>query len=264
MSYSKKHFDDGFFFNEINRISGSGGEILVKSPENAKSPATQIDVGDHFIGIGLAHGLENLGETLGLKSFRLPLDITKTVARGPEVIKKEKTSSGFNFHFGPLSPQEFSESLEKVSEGRVMVPANSIPKGTIVLSYLDDKPAYTLESIEGSPGENWERATKGDRHWNVGVAKESDFWFASFPWDDIRMLAQIPSSTNVGSISFGLSLLPGGNTKIKEFKPVEAIHPTGKTTTHQFYLSGASTGTKNWNSPFTVGLRTGILCHPVK
>ena len=40
-----KAFQDKFFIGELNRFSGSGGEILVKGSKNLAAPATRIDVG---------------------------------------------------------------------------------------------------------------------------------------------------------------------------------------------------------------------------
>ncbi|HVZ38106.1 MAG TPA: hypothetical protein VHI13_02435 [Candidatus Kapabacteria bacterium] len=130
------------------------------------------------------------------------------------------------------------------------------------MSFVDSDPAYTLQTVEGSPGENWMRATKGLRHWNAGIANDSDFWAASFPSDDMSLLPGIPNSMKVGSIRFGLSLLSGGGAGI-DFRLVPCINPSGSTTYQQFCLSGYATGTGGLDTPFPIGLRTEILFHPL-
>lgn len=70
MATSPKPFEDNFFFNELNRIVGSGGEILLKGSQNASAPRTRMDVGDRLIGIGVTHMVESLSRPPGPDSFR--------------------------------------------------------------------------------------------------------------------------------------------------------------------------------------------------
>lgn len=283
-----KSVDELFFFNELNRFLGSGGEILVNEMLSEDDPTTpgvdrdgtvadpdldgpipphliqRLDVGDRLIGIGIAHAVESLSRPPGRETFHaLVSSGPKAALRAFVVVKKEVIESGFKFTFGPLSPQEFSDLVAEVSDGLVKIPVESIPEGTMVLSFDHDDSEYTLESIPGSPGRNWELATAGARHWNIGVAQGTDFWVANFDSDDLGLLSLLPSSAKVGSIRFGLSLLPGskGYSKLEK---VSCVGPDGNTTMHHFCLSGTAAGTNGFDTPFPIGLRTEIIFRPVR
>ena len=148
---------------------------------------------------------------------------------------KTRTDTGFRLELAPLSPQDYSALLRDVSAGTVTIPAKSIPKGTMIVSFLDKKPKYTLQTVAGSPGRNWAPLANGERYWSVGIGNKDDFWAANLPADDIGLLAQIPASTRVGEIRFGLSLLAGAKGKLK-FLPVPFQNASGRTTAHQFCL----------------------------
>lgn len=260
-----RRFDSGMFFDQLNRINGTGGEILVKSPENARRGNDSIvEEGDVFIGLGLAHMLENISEPGGLDTFRLVLSPAKSVARALRVVDKVRAQTGVSLDLAPLEPTEFSEILATVSDGRAVVDPETIPDGTIILSYVVTDPDYTMRKIKGSPGENWYRGVRGDRHWNVGFGAKQDFWTASLPSDDLSRLTEFPSRVDVGEIRFGLSLLEGSQTAVGEFRPVEFRNARGEPTEHQFCLSGKVTGTRDWDSAFNISLRTFIVCHPTK
>lgn len=224
-----------------------------------------MDVGDQLIGIGVAHLVESVSRPPGIDSFNTVNPDNgyqaKVAARSIEVASKEEVAGGFEFGFRALDPEEFSGLLTEVSEGAISVSADTIPKGTMVLSFLHDEPSYTLANVDGSPGTNWARATAGNRHWNVGVASEDDFWWASFPSDDIDLLTSLPPYENVGSVRFGLSLLPGSEG-FTDMDRVEFSHPSGATTSHHFCLSGTAAGTGGLETPFPIGLRTEIVFHP--
>jgi hypothetical protein len=223
-----------------------------------------MDVGDRLIGIGLTHLIESLSRPPGLDSFRaiFDADVSKVALRAFEVARKEPGPDGIEFSFAPLSPSEYSETLEAVSEGAVRIPAESIPLGTIILSFVDSEPTYTLRAIERSSRENWARATKGQRHWNVGIGDDADFWSATFPSDDIGILPHLPRSAAVGTIRFGLSLLPSSETRL-DFERVPWPELSGRTTAHHFCLVGSAAGTNGFATPFPIGLRTEIVCKPV-
>lgn len=260
-------FEDNLFYGEVNRFVGSGGEILVKGEQNKDAPPTRIDVGDRLIGIGVTHLVESLSRTPGPDAFRaMSIESSsdrKMALRAFEVATKEQVQDGFNLTLAPLSPRDYSELVERVSGGLVKIPVESIPEGTMVLSFLGAFPNYTLRTVPGSPDTNWAEITKGTRHWNVGIGSTTDFWTASFPSDDLSMLSLIPSSTKVGTISFGLSLLPGSKG-ITNLKRVPCVGRSGTTTTHHFYLSGTAVGTQGLDTPFPIGLRTEIVFHPEK
>ena len=131
----------------------------------------------------------------------------------------------------------------------------------MIVSFLASDPNYTLQRVSGSPGANWLSATQGERHWNVGFAKPEDFWVANLPSDDIRLLSETPAWVRVGTIRFGLSLLPGSRGA-PDLRPVPCLGPSGETTSHQFCLSGFVVGTQGFDTPFPIGLRTEILFHP--
>lgn len=254
-------FEKRFFHGEVNRFVGSGGEQLIKGPENCDAPPTRIDVGDRLIGIGIAHYVESLSRPPGPGTFRSFSDNMKMAARAFMVKDKRQVLEGFHFDLAPLSPDEYSALITRVSNGAVRIAPATIPEGTMVISFLDAAPTYSLQTFSNSPAANWERATKGERHWNVGVAGPDDFWEAQFPSDDIAALTQMPSSMKVGTIRFGLSLLSGSHTGSR-FQPVPCMRQSGKTSMHQFCLSGHVVGTQGLNTPFPIGLRTEIVFHP--
>jgi hypothetical protein len=261
-----KAFEEALFLGELNRFVGSGGELLIKGSKGANSSSTQMDVGDRLIGIGVTHIVESLSRPPGLDSFHaLGIDanvVPKIALRGFEVIAKQETPSGFDFRFAPLPPEEYSSLVEQVSEGAVRIPAQTIPKGTIILSFLDSNAAYTLRNLANSPSENWIRATTGERHWNVGIGQDMDFWVASFPSDQVGLLNQFPSYMKVGTINFGLSLLSGSNGAVN-LEPIECPNPGGGTSKHDFCLNGYAMGTQHVDTPFPIGLRTEIMFHPI-
>lgn len=254
-------FASKFFFNEVNSMVGSGGEFLIKA-KGSRSPATVIEVGDFFCGIGATHFIESLSRNPGPNAFRDVMP-AKAAARAFEIKQKVKTDSGFDFHVGPLSPQTYSQILETASEGALRIVPSTIPPGTMILSFLDKDPTYTLDRVDGSPGANWLATAKGERHWNVGIAKPDDFWMASLPSDDFSLLAQIPPSTKIGSIRFGLSMLPGSaGAHTLRLDPSPCAGPTGRTTTHDFCFSGAVIGKQGLDTPFPILMRTEITCRP--
>lgn len=266
MSVLSNAFHNLFFYNEINKFSGSGGELLVKGAGNASAPSSRIDVGDRLVGIGVAHTVESLSRTPGPDSYRAtnsPAPMPKIAARAFQVSNKTRDPSGFSFDFEPLPANDFSTLVEQVSHGAVKLAPETIPPKTMVLSFLDLNPTYTLESISGSPGENWLRSTRGERHWCVGIGKDTDFWAAKFPVDDISLLPQIPTWTKIGSINFGLSLLPGSPSPVA-LEPVPGAHPSGVATTHDFSLFGTVVGTQGLNTAFPIGLRTEIIFKPLR
>jgi hypothetical protein len=260
-----RDFEDLFYLNRLNRFSGSGGEVLLKN-DSGGEPG-RMDVGDRLIGIGVTHLIEDLSRPPGPDTFH-PTTVEsgnsrKIATRSFRVRAKDQTEEGFDFRFDPLTPEEYSATLTEVSEGTVAIPPGSIPEGTIILSFLDDEPGYTLATIERSPGSNWAIATRGVRHWNVGFGAEDDFWAASFPSDEIGLLRTLPPSASIGSIRFGLSLLAQSNPTVK-LEPVPCIHPSGETTMHDFCLNGHATGTDGLDTPFPIGLRTAITFKPVR
>jgi hypothetical protein len=267
MKSPKKHFEDNFFYDELNRFVGSGGEVFLKGARNLNSSSTRMDVGDRLIGIGVTHVIENLSQPPGPDSFEAMNFSTgkelKKAVRAFEVAKKSNGPDGFDFEFKPLSPQDYCDTLELVSTGAVRIRPESIPPGTIILSFLDSTQTYTLRTVPGSPSENWVRAVKGTRHWNVGIATSEDFWSASFPSDDIGLLTQLPPSAKAGRITFGLSLMPKSKGKANLI-PVSIAELSGRSTHHHFYLEGHACGVKGLDTPFMIGLRTEIIFHPTK
>ena len=261
-------FESAFFPGEVNRFVGSGGEVLVKGEGNSEE--TTIEVGDQLVGIGVTHLVETLDRPPGLDTFhafgvhdvRHPL--TKKVAmRGFEVVFKEGGEGGYDFGFAPLAPDRYAALVERVSGGAVSIPPETIPEGTMVVSFLDPDPAYTLAAVKGSPGANWAAAAKGARHWNVGIGDPSDFWAASFPSDDVGVLATVPPSVSFGTIRFGLSLL-SGESGFTTFERVPFPDPAREATSHQFCLLGEAVGTAGLDTPFPIGLRTKITFKPVR
>jgi hypothetical protein len=254
--------ETAFYPGSLNRFVGSGGEVLLK--EDPKAPPGRMDVGDRLIGIGITHLIENMDTPPGPESFRSSKEEDrpmKVAARSFRVTSKVAGEAGHDFRFEPLPPEEYSEALAEVSEGAVAISPDSIPPGTIILSFIDAEGAYTLRTLADSPGANWVAATSGSRHWNVGFAGETDFWSASFPSDEISLLRELPPTVEVGSIRFGLSLLPESRTTV-ELEQVACLHPSGETTMHHFCLEGRAAGTKDLDTPFPIGLRTAITFRP--
>ncbi len=267
MNQPVKQFENLFFYNQLNRFVGSGGEIIVKGDKNSESSPTKMEIGDILIGVGLTHYVENMSQAPGIETFR-PLmashsDHVKMALRAFMIKEIHRTDEGFVFNFNPLTPSLYSKTLEKVSGGKIKISPNNIPEGTIILSFIDPEPEYQLSSIKGSPGENWYVVTKGTRHWAVGIGKEDDFWSARFPFDDVDFLTKIPPSKTVGTIKFGLSLLNSSGLESSKFHPVTATRFSGRTSRHQFHLTGAAAGTMGLDTPFPIGLRTEILFNPI-
>lgn len=264
MSRLSDSFDKKFFFGEVNRFSGSGGELLIKGTGNEKGPATRIEVGDRLIGIGITHMVESLGRPPGPDSFHATNRIErpcKMAKRAFEADSKVQTADGYHFKFKPLEPNEFAALVTKVSNGAVKLDGHRIPKGTMVASFLDEDPDFSLE--RRSPGANWAAVAKGEPHWYVGVGKSDDFWEAFFPTDDIGILTAMPPWVKAGTINFGLSLLPGSPVETR-LERVSAGGITRRSTSHDFCLSGAVVGTAGLRTEFPIGLRTEIIFKPVK
>jgi hypothetical protein len=131
----------------------------------------------------------------------------------------------------------------------------------MVVSFEDRTPGFTLAARQGSPGFNWMQATNGTRHWNVGVARPTDFWMAEFPTDDVGMLPLLAEGSRVGKISFGLSLLRGGEGEYLAVEPIPCEGPKGSVTV-DVCLTGAATGTKGSGSAFPIGLSTEVRLRP--
>lgn len=258
-------FEEAFFLDELNRFVGSGGEVLVKPDDYDGDDPTRMEVGDRLVGIGITHFIENLSHPPGPMTFR-PVHLEsdyqmKVAARAFVVSAKRETDPGFEFEFEALTPREFSRLLIQISDGRVELDPDTIPEGSMVLSLLHDEAGYTLEAL-GDPAGNWSAATAGRRHWNVGVASDDDFWWARFPSDDLGLLADLPPYARVGEIRFGLSMLPDSREPVP-LEPTPTEHPSGRTTTHDFCLSGFATGVAGFDTPFPIGLRTAIRFSPV-
>jgi hypothetical protein len=265
MATAIQSFEDRMFFGSTNRFVGSGGEILIK--DDPQGPPGRMDVGDRLMGIGATHMIENLDVAPGPDSFHstsMESDFqVKSALRAIEVTAKEETDEGYDFSFRALTPQAYSEILEGLSEGTVRIPPDKVPDGTIILSFVDSSPDYTLGAVAGSPGANFVAATKGERHWNVGLGKEDDFWAASFPSDDVGLLTKMPRTMMVGTIRFGLSLLPDSNTTVR-LKPVPCIGPSGRESEHDFCLDGMASGTQAIATPFPIGVQTQIRFRPIR
>lgn len=257
-------FERRFFFSERNKFVGSGAEVLIKA--DAQSPPTRLDVGDRFIGIGATHFIQALDRPPGPDSLHsTTIDSgfsVKAALRSIEVANKRQTANGFEFDFAPLRPRVYSETLEAISGGAVRIDPDTIPEGAVVLSFVDPDPTYTLRTLAGSPSANWIAATKGLRHWNVGIATPDDFWWAEFPADDVGVLSSLPPTISVGSIRFGMSLLSGSLTTV-ELERVSCDHPSGRETQHHFCLEGVATGTAGIDTPFPIGVRTEITFLPI-
>ncbi|HVZ38105.1 MAG TPA: hypothetical protein VHI13_02430 [Candidatus Kapabacteria bacterium] len=126
------NFEQAFSLNRPNRLVGSGGEVVVKGVSNANTPPMRLDVGDRLIGIGVTHLVEDLGRPPGLDTFVAmnaanPVAV-KSALRAFEVATKTESSNGFDFTFKPLSSQDYSDTLAFVSQGKVIIPAESIPR----------------------------------------------------------------------------------------------------------------------------------------
>ena len=208
--------------------------------------------------------VESLDRPPGLEAFRAAdADGKKPMAlRAMRVKTKRWTATGVAFSFEPLSPTEYSELISKLTDGRAKIPAETIPKGTFILSFLDDRP-YTLKRLGDTAAENIARVATAERQWNVGVARETDFWMAEFPSDDFSILSKLTRDTAVGEIRFGLSLLPGSRTELRFERKAECIGPTGRVTLHDFCLSGSAAGVKGFETAFPIGLQTQIVTFPV-
>jgi len=264
MSKGPRAFAKSFYLNCVNKMVGSGGETLVKGAKNRGGSQNKIEIGDRLIGIGVTHFIENMEQTPGPNSFTLGPG-PKMAARAFETVSKEEIDGGYSFLFSPLLPTDYSALLEEVSRGTARIPAESIPNGTMIISFIGKGgkgEQYTLRTIDGSPGANWTAVVSGSRQWNVGIGKETDFWAANFPSDDVEYLSDIATWSVVGRIRFGLSLLAGSDSTTK-FAPVPCIHPSGRETYHDFCLAGNVVGTRGLVTPFPIGLRTEIICKPV-
>ncbi len=265
MATEIQSFEDRFFFGATNRFVGSGGELLKK--RDPQAPPGRMDVGDRLMGIGATHMIENLDVPPGPDSFHstsMESDFqVKSALRAIEVTAKEKTDEGYDFSFRALTPQAYSETLEELSEGTVEIPPDQIPDGTIILSFVDSSSQYTLGSVDGSPGANFAATTNGERHWNVGIGKDDDFWAASFPSDDIGLLNQMPRTMTVGRIRFGLSLLPDSTTTVR-LEPVPCVDLSGKQAEFEFCLDGMASGTQGISTPFPIGVHTQIRFRPIR
>lgn len=256
--------DGDMFLGERNQMVGSGGELLVKAERNADSPETVIEVGDVLVGIGVNHLVESLDRPPGLEAFRAARsDEPQPMAlRAMRVKTKRWTATGVAFTFEPLAPTEYSELISKLTDGRASIPAESIPKGTFILSFLDER-LYTVKRLGDTAAENIARVATAERQWNVGVAQETDFWMAEFPSDEISNLSKLTRDTAVGQIRFGLSLLPGSRTTLRFERKAECIGPMGRATLHDFCLSGSAAGVRGFDTAFPIGLKTQIVTFPV-
>jgi hypothetical protein len=262
---SPRRFDLTLYSGELNRIVGSGGELLIKNPANKQGSPTKMEVGDCLIGIGATHFVESLSRPPGLDAFRAMshenmANERKMAMRAFLISEKNKSDDGFDFRMTPLSPENYSQLLGKVSEGKMNISSATIPSGTMIISFVDAKSKYTLKSAGSSVAPLFANATTGERYWTVGLGKDDDFWEASFPSDDVQFLKMMDSAERVGKIKLGLSLLDFGVYKIRFASIVHTA--LGKISMHEFVLNGAAAGTKGLDSPFPIGLRTEIVCRP--
>ncbi len=277
------------FNNELNRFLGTGGEILINSVLSGDDPATpgfdpdgtmadpdldgpipphliqRLDVGDRLVGIGVTQEVECLScppSSASSRAFRAAGSHQKAALRAFKVKDKETLPDCFKFSFEPLAPEEFSATVQEASGGAVTVSPESIPAGTMVVSFDDSSPNFTLLTGSGSPGMNWVEATDGARHWNIGVGSPTDFWASSFPSDDLGLLPLLSSTTSAGSIRFGLSLLSSGPGMGIPVEKVRCEGPAGPVAV-DFCLSGSPVGTLGVSTPFPIGLRTEVRFHPM-
>lgn len=258
-----ERFEDNFFFANLNRFSGSGGEILVKGAGNIHP--TRMEVGDRLIGIGIAEKVEALDGGKS-RTFHLigadQVGDSKMALRAFAIAQKRRTWRGYEISLSPLEPREYSELIEKVSGGTVRIAPETIPHGTMILSFIDPQTTYSLAPLKEGDHQNWINATRGERHWNVGIGSPDDFWMARFPLDDIRLLKYLPQWLRLGRIWFGLSLLPGSTRAIDLIK-VPHHAPIAKKSKHDFCLEGRVVGSFGQKGQFPIGLRTSITFHPI-
>lgn len=279
--------NEALFAGQLNRLPGVGGEILVNRVLSEDDPSTpgrdpdgemgdpdgdgpipphviqRLDIGDRLVGIGttLAIHCTQCEPGQGPRELGTASDQAKHAARAFVVAGKERVPRGFRFRFSPLSPEEYSATLREASGGAIVIPPESIPRGTMVLSFDDAEPSFSLSREAGSPASNWRGATDGIRHWNVGVAKETDFWMSTFPTDDLALVELMaPEQRIESSIRFGLSLLPGGLGEELKLTPVECEGPDGVVKV-DFCLTGSVVGTAGIETPFPIGLDTEVRLH---
>src|ERR1044071_6256892 len=139
-------FEDNFFFGRTNRLSGSGGELLVKGVGNQY--ATRMEIGDRLIGIGITEWIEDTERSTSdfLREIGPnQLGDSKLALRAFEISNKKSRGIGYEFSLSPLKPKEYSELVELVSDGAVKISPESIPQGTLILSFIDPNTTYTLE-----------------------------------------------------------------------------------------------------------------------
>lgn len=277
--------NDLLFYGEWNNLIGIGGEQFLNLNLSGDDPLTpgfdpdgsfsdpdgagplpehfiqRIDVGDRLVGIGATLEVECDSCSPPEVARSLPgLVPIKSALRAFEVISKiPNPDGGYSFTFGPLTPDEFSNTVSNVSNGAVSIPSSSIPVGSMIISYDGPLPDFTLMTIPGSPGSNYASAVTDERLWNVGIGSQDDFWAASFPTDNIGLAAYLPSTAILGNISFGLSLLPGSEPL--HLQKGSCSGPMG-TTSVDFCLSGVATGTSDLDTPFPIGLSTEIKMAP--
>ncbi len=259
-----ERFEDNIYFGNKNRFSGSGGEILVKGDGNTKP--NRMEVGDRLIGIGITERIENLNSadpSIFNEVGRGYFGDSKLALRAFRIAEKRKRGFGCQITLAALEPTEYSMLVEKVSYGSVNIPAETIPSGTIILSFIDPDTNYTLKPLKEGPSQNWLNATKGVRHWNVGIGKPDDFWMARFPSDNVKLLKFIPKWIALGGIWFGLSILSGSNRSIK-LKKVAHSAPISQESYHDFCLNGKVVGSLGQKGQFPIGLKTKITFHPLK
>lgn len=256
-------FEDNFFFGTLNRFSGSGGEILVKGEGNTHP--TRMEVGDRLIGIGIAERVEAL-DGADSRSFHLigadQAGDSKMALRAFAIAEKKKTWRGYVISLSPLEPKEYSALVDQVSGGAVKIAPETIPRGTMILSFIDPQTTYTLAPLKEGNHQNWINASKGERHWNVGIGSPDDFWIARFPLDDIRLLKYLPQWLRLGGIWFGLSLLPGSKRSV-DLAKVPHHAPITKKTKHDFCLKGRVAGSLGKSGQFPISLRTSITFQPI-
>ena len=269
------------FKNEMNQFVGVGGEVILNitlSPDDPKTKGldpdgkiadpdddgpikshkiVRLDVGDRLAGIGWTTKINCVSCRSSGKNVHqidFSTDHGKAALRAFQVIDKKLNEDGtYSFKFGPLTPEQYSETIKEASNGAINIPPESIPPGTVILSYIDKTPKFTLKKINGSPKINWIEATNGVRHWNVGIKTDIDFWESRFKTDNVGILEVMPKEYELGQINFGLSVLDGSRGKVKLNK-VKSIHNTE----HDFVLEGKAIGTYNSDEAFPIGLQTTI------
>jgi len=265
MSEVSDAFRQQFRLGEMNRMWGTGGEVLVKAPENRnRGQDTRIEIGDRLIGIGMTHFVQHLEQPPGLANplARFPPDRPKMAARAFQAHSIVETPDGVELRFRPLAPVDYAALIDEVSGGDAGIDPDTIPEGTMILSFLMGSEPYSLERIGNSPGENWRAVLAGERHWNVGIREKQDFWFAKFPSVDVAAVGMLAPWEKLGRIRFGLSLLPGSQGAMT-MERIPTEHPEGGQTLHDFCLEGQVTGTRGLETDFYIGLATEIRCKPV-